>query len=170
MQTTIHRADDDDIPDLVALMREFYGDSNYALDGAWAAASFAALLGESSRGAAWIARENGAPAGYIVLSLRHSMEFGGTDGFIDDLFVRASHRRRGLGRALMDELFADCRRRGVLAVHVETGFDNEAAKALYDRHGLKDRQRLLLTARLTDRVEAPADRERGLAPPAPRPS
>lgn len=170
MPITIHSASAADIPELVALMREFYGDANYALDEAWASSSFAALLGDSSRGAAWIAREDGVPAGHIVLALRHSMEFGGTDGFIDDLFVRASHRRRGLGGALMDELFRECHRRGVLAVHVETGFDNEAAKALYDRHGLKDRQRLLLTAKLTGRVEAPVDQERGLAPPAPRPS
>jgi len=95
------------------------------------------------------------PLGYAVLTLRHSMEFGGPDGFIDDLFVRKASRRHGVGRAALGALLGECRRRGVLALHVETSAGNPAAVALYESFGLRDRQRLLLTARLTDRGETP---------------
>jgi ribosomal protein S18 acetylase RimI-like enzyme len=76
------------------------------------------------------------------------MEFGGLDAFVDDLFVRPGHRRRGLGRALLEALFGECVRRGVLAVHVETAVENAAARSLYGSFGMLDRKRLLLTASL----------------------
>jgi GNAT superfamily N-acetyltransferase len=158
MATTTLRASSVDIGALVGLMREFYAEGGYALDDEWAASSFSALLGDPSRGMAWIVKVDGEPAGHAVLTLRHSMEFGGADAFVDDLFVRPGFRRRGLGRALLAALFDECARRGVLAVHVETGADNAAARALYDSFGMKDRRRLLLTTTLTKRSESPLDR------------
>ena len=142
-----------DIPVLVTMMREFYAESNYALDAGWATEAFSAVLRDSSRGVAWIVAGE-EPMGYVVVTFRLSMEFGGSDAFIDDLFVRARHRRCGVGRAALEAAFAECRRRGVLAIHVETGADNVAAKSLYGSFGLEDRTRLLLTARLTTRRES----------------
>ncbi|PYS48316.1 MAG: hypothetical protein DMF68_13560 [Acidobacteria bacterium] len=110
------------------------------------AASFSSLLKDDSRGAVWIVLHDSEPAGYVVLTIRFSMEYGGLDAFIDDLFVRPSYRRRGVGRAALNALFDECERRNVLAVHVEVGHDNAAAKALYSSYGLKpywdDRQML----------------------------
>jgi GNAT superfamily N-acetyltransferase len=157
MPLTTLRASSVDIAALVGLMREFYAEAGYSLDDDWASSSFSALLGDPTRGMIWIVRVDNVPAGYVVLTLRHSMEFGGLDAFVDDLYVRPGHRRRGLGRALLTALFDECRRRGVLAVHVETGEDNAAARALYSAFGLVDRKRLLLTANLAGRAETPLD-------------
>jgi ribosomal protein S18 acetylase RimI-like enzyme len=150
MTTTVKKATAGDIPALVELMREFYAESHYHLDGGWAAAAFSALLGDDSRGAAWLVSRGGGPAGYVVLTVRFSMEYGGLDAFVDDLFVRPAHRRRGLGRAALDALFAECGRRGVLAAHVEVGRDNAAAKSLYRSYGfdVHDAGREVLTVRL----------------------
>jgi ribosomal protein S18 acetylase RimI-like enzyme len=135
--TVIDRAAPTDISALVELMSQFYAESNYALDRGWAAASFAQLLHDDSRGAAWIARFDGEPAGHIVLALRHSMEFGGLAGVIDDLFVRPEFRRRGIGSALTRALLQSCRTRQVRAVHVEVAPDNAAASTLYESFGLR---------------------------------
>lgn len=153
MATETRRATLDDIPALVELMQEFYAASPYPLDRDWAAASFRALLQDDSRGAVWIVLHDSEPAGYVVLTIKFSMEYGGLDAFIDDLFVRSSYRRRGLGRVALDALFDECARRNVLAVHVEVGWDNVAAKALYGSYGLKpyDDGRQMLTARLGGR-------------------
>jgi ribosomal protein S18 acetylase RimI-like enzyme len=131
-------------------MWEFYTESDYPLDREWATASFAALLSNDSLGGAWIVFEEGEPAGYVVLTVRFSMEYGGFEAFIDDLFVRPGRRRRGAGRALLEALRAECVRRGVLALHVEVGHDNTAAKALYRDRGLREREdgRQMLTVRL----------------------
>ncbi len=157
MPLTTLRASSVDIGALVGLMREFYAEAGYSLDDDWASSSLSALLGDPSRGMIWIVRVDNVPAGHVVLTLRHSMEFGGLDAFVDDLFVRPGHRRRGLGKALLAALFDECRRRGVLAVHVETGPDNAAAMALYSSVGMADRKRLLLTANLAGRAETPLD-------------
>jgi ribosomal protein S18 acetylase RimI-like enzyme len=150
MTTTTRNAALDDIPVLVNLMQEFYAGANYPLDRRWAAASFSALLRDDSRGAVWIVFHDSEPAGYVVLITRFSMEYGGLDAFIDDLFIRPAYRRRGLGRAALRALFAECERREVRAVHVEVGHDNVAAQALYGSYGLEPYTdgRQMLTVRL----------------------
>jgi ribosomal protein S18 acetylase RimI-like enzyme len=125
-----------DIPQLVELMREFYAESSFPLDREWARRAFAGLIEEPSRGAVWIIESQGAPVGHAVLSVRFAMEFGGLSGYIDDLFVRPAHRRKGAASAGLDALIAECRRRGCRSIHVEVGLHNHAANALYRRYGL----------------------------------
>jgi len=147
---TVTRATAADIPELVSLMREFYAESGYPLDTAWAEASFRQLLGDGSRGAAWIARIGDDPAGHVVLALRHSMEFGGLAGIVDDLFVEPRHRRQGIATALLGALFEECRGLNAAAVEVEAGDTNVAARELYLRFGLvpNDNGRCHLAVRL----------------------
>lgn len=156
MNTAVRSATLEDIPLLVSMMAEFYAEANFPLDRRWAGSSFAALLADSARGAVWIVSHEGEPAGYVVLTVRFSMEQGGLDAFIDDLFVRPPQRRRGLGHLALQALFADCRQRGVRAVHVEVGRNNAPAQSLYASHGLAPRQddRQLLTMLL--QAEPPA--------------
>jgi ribosomal protein S18 acetylase RimI-like enzyme len=131
-------------------MGQFYAESSYALDREWAAASFARLLRDEARGAVWIARRGAEAAGHVVLVLRHSMEFGGTAGVIDDLFVRPQFRRQGVGSELLSALFDACRKLHVAAVHVEVGPGNVSASALYRAFGLRGHgtERETLTVRL----------------------
>ena len=150
MRTIIERARAADIPTLVELMTQFYAESNHALDREWAAASFEQLLRDEGRGAVWIARRGAEPAGHVVLALRHSMEFGGLAGVIDDLFVRPQFRRQGVGSALLSALFDACRKLHVAAVHVEAGPGNDAASTLYQAFGLRGHgtERQTLTVQL----------------------
>ena len=150
MPPTLRNASAEDIPVLLDLMRDFHGESGRALDREWAEGVFAVFFLDPSHGAIWIASCEGTVAGYVVLTVRFSMEFGGLDAFIDDLFVRPSFRRRGLGQLLLGALFDECRKRGVLAVHVETGPDNGPARGLYEACGLRlpGDSRVKLTAEL----------------------
>ncbi len=145
----------EDVPALVDLMAEFYAESGVPMDRGEAAASFGRLLSEPSRGAVWLLEAEENLAGYVVLCVGFSLEYGGLDVFVDDLFVRPAYRRRGLGRAGLAALLDECRRRGVRAVHLEVARDNEAAHALYRRVGFRDHGLQLLTRRLS----APAEGE-----------
>ena len=150
MLATTYSATPENVPQLVCMMDEFYDEAGFQLDHGRASNGFSALLADPSRGAIWIVSEDAQPAGYAVLTLRFSMEHGGLDAFIDDLFIRPAHRRRGLGRLVLQALFHDCRKRGVLALHVEVGRDNAPAQSLYASYGLARRKdfRELLTVSL----------------------
>ena len=134
-----------DIPKLVALMAEFYAEAGYALNSQRAADAFAALLSDEKLGFVWFIRSNGDDVGYLVLTLCYSMEFGGTNAYVDDLFVKPAFRGAGLGTAALRELREFCNERGFRAIHVETGRENVAALTVYRRVGFAEIDRTLLT-------------------------
>jgi ribosomal protein S18 acetylase RimI-like enzyme len=134
-----------DIPQLVELMTEFYAEAGYTLLPEPAARTFAYLLGDPKLGQVWILEYDSLAAGYIVLTVCFSMEYGGLRGFVDDLFVRESYRGRGLARAALEEVRRTCEVLGVRALHVEVGPENDAARGVYRRSGFKHSGRLLLT-------------------------
>ena len=146
---TVRLAERSDVQSLVELMSEFYAEAGFPLDREWAAKSFTNLIGDPSRGAVWLITVEGRIAGHVVLSVRHSMEFGGLSAYIDDLFVRVEHRRQGAAAAGLEALVEESRRRGCKSLHVEVDPANVAANALYRGYGLApgaDRRQLLTVA------------------------
>ncbi len=147
-------ATSDDILVLLDLMQEFYAEANFLLDRTEAAESFRLLLENPVRGNVWLLLHDGTPAGYVVLTVGFSMEYGGLAAFVDDLFVKDKFRRLGLGRAGLNALFTECKRRGVRALHLEVGRDNTHAKALYAQFGFRETDRQLLSVRLSGATPA----------------
>ena len=143
-------AGDEDVPLLVALMTEFYVEAATPLDASRAAAAFAALLADDRLGNVWLIRRGHEDVGYVVVTFSYSVEFGGRNAFVDDLFIRAPFRGQGLGTAALKEVCACCKAQGVRALHLETGRDNAVAHALYRRAGFKVTDRQLLTLVLSD--------------------
>ena len=139
-----------DIPLLVALMTEFYSESATPLDATRAAEAFDALLADDRLGKVWLIQAGDDDVGYAVVTFSYSMEFGGRNGFLDDLFIQRAFRGAGLGTEALAEVRAFCLERGVRALHLETGRDNGAAQALYRRAGFKITDRQLLTLVLSD--------------------
>lgn len=140
----------EDVPRLVALMTEFYAEAATPLDAIRAAEAFAALLADDRLGHVWLIQAGPDDVGYVVITFSYSMEFGGRNAFLDDLFIQAPFRGAGRGTAALKEVRAFCAEQGVRAVHLETGRDNSAALALYRRAGFKVTDRQLLTLVLAD--------------------
>lgn len=143
-----------DIPALVALMREFYAEAGFPLPLAPAAQTFRALLEDPRLGAVWLLEHAGEPAGFVVLTVSFSMEFGGLRGFVDDFFVRPASRRLGLGAAGLAAVRQACMDRGVRALLVETSLDNLAAVSVYRHAGFADSGHLLMTLPLSPPLHA----------------
>jgi GNAT superfamily N-acetyltransferase len=143
--TSVRPALPGDVPRLVALMAEFYGESGYPLPAEAAARTFRHLLADERLGRAWLLEDSGEAAGFVVLTFCFSMEYGGMQGFVDDLFVRPASRGRGLVAAGLAEVRRTCEALGVRALRVETGPENDPARRLYARSGFTDSGRLLLT-------------------------
>jgi ribosomal protein S18 acetylase RimI-like enzyme len=127
-----------DVDVLVGLMREFYAESSYTLDEAHAASAFLKLLSQPELGGVWLAHRGGAAAGYVVLTLRYSMDHGALDGHVEDLFVRPAWRRKGVASSLLASLFTDRGRQGSGVAHVEVDGKNGAAIGLYKRFGFNE--------------------------------
>lgn len=150
MQGATRRATPEDRDRLVALMAEYYRESGYPFHRTRAASAFEAVLQDPHLGAVWTLHAGDDLAGYVVLTLGFSLEYGGRDAFVDDLFVRPAHRRQGLGRLGLATLLDECRGLGVRAVHLEVERDNRRARRLYADTGFAGGGRELLTLRMID--------------------
>ena len=65
-----------------------------------------------------------------------------TSGFVKDLAVHESWRRRGLGEALLRHVLATFRARGARVTELKVESDNARAVRLYERLGMRVVERL----------------------------
>jgi GNAT superfamily N-acetyltransferase len=86
----------------------------------------------------WLAAPEKQAAGVCQLRFRHSVWTGAEDCWLEDLFVRASERGTGLGRALVMAAFDRARERGCARIELDTEEANHAAVALYASLGFSD--------------------------------
>jgi len=151
----MRRASPDDVQELVTMMAEFYSESPYTLNRWRAAEAFTALLGDERLGHVWFIQAGSQDVGYVVITLCHSMTYGGLSAIVDDFFIRPGFRGVGLGKAAMEEVRSFYASGGVRAIHVETGRDNAPALALYRRAGFVDTDLVHRTLVLADPTHAP---------------
>lgn len=70
----------------------------------------------------------------LVHSIYHRSAWTkGDDCYLQDLFVAHDARGRGIGRALIEHVYADAKRRGSPRVYWQTHESNHDAMQLYDR-------------------------------------
>lgn len=82
-----------------------------------------------------------SPAGALQLRFRFSVWKAAPDAWLEDLFVRESARRAGLGDALVALALERARERGARRIELDCNEDNAAALALYERHGFSARSK-----------------------------
>ena len=75
------------------------------------------------------------PAGVCQRRYRLTIWTGADDCWLEDLFVDASARRAGLGRALVEAAFERARARGCRRIDLDVNEDNANALALYQAMG-----------------------------------
>lgn len=145
-----------DAESIVALMRTYYAEEGYPFTEAATRAVVAELLRDPVLGRVWVAQGAGEVAAYVVLTFGYSLEYGGRDAFVDDLYVAAAHRGRGLGTAGLAVAELACRDLGVRALHLEVERRKRRARSLYRRLGFVEHDRHLMTKRLAA-APVPAD-------------
>ncbi len=106
-----------------------------------------ALFGSSPTVQAHVAEVNGEVAAMALWFLNFSTWDGVAGIFLEDLFVRPRFRRRGLARALLAALAAECRDNGYTRLSWAVLNWNSDAIALYDGIGAQP-QREWTTYRL----------------------
>lgn len=158
---------------LAELARAFHVEDGHPLDAAGLAAVGEVCDGHPlARG--WLIRVDGETVGYVVLTLGYGVQFGGVDGFLDDLYLVPAARGHGIGAAVMRLVEAEARRLGLKALHLVVAPGNRHAQRLYRRQGFQDSDWLFMSRPLTGPGPRPvlpakgeADATAATAPPSP---
>jgi GNAT superfamily N-acetyltransferase len=73
--------------------------------------------------------------GYVVITWGFSLESGGRDVLLDEMYV--SEPGSGTGSILLDRVIAHVRDLGFTSIYLETEMENAAARRFYGRHGFE---------------------------------
>ncbi len=144
---TINPARPDDIEPLLDLARQFHGEGGHAL-GAKGEAALRRIIAGEPLARCWIMRRSGRPIGYLVVTLGFSIEYGGRDGVIDDLYLIETERGGGLGAVLLEFAVTAVRELGIGTLHLEVDPANEIANRLYRSRGFVETGRRLMRLQL----------------------
>jgi ribosomal protein S18 acetylase RimI-like enzyme len=84
-------------------------------------------------------------AGYFALAIGFTIEAGGKDGFLDELFVKEKYRDRGIGRAAVKFALDICPSMEIRRLSLEVETHNSRAKRLYQDIGFFTHDRILMS-------------------------
>jgi ribosomal protein S18 acetylase RimI-like enzyme len=87
--------------------------------------------------------------GYLVVTFSWSLEFGGMDAMLDEIWIRPAVRGRGMGREAVEALIRALRPAGVTAISLEAEAGSPA-QAFYAALGFAARGGLRLMCRRMD--------------------
>jgi GNAT superfamily N-acetyltransferase len=123
-----------DLKELVNLVREFCEADRHDFDESRVRSALIPLLESDRHGLVWLV---GRPAeGYAVVTWGYSLESGGADALLDEIYLR--ERGSGHGSELLRHILRDLEARGLKRIFLETERHNEAVRRFYARHGFEE--------------------------------
>ena len=147
-----------DAAPLLAMARAFHSEDGHPLTSDGEAAVEQIAKGDPLV-RAWIILEASQVIGYVVLTLGYSIEHGGRDGFIDDLYLIPKARGGGRGKRVLAFALAQAATLGIKTLHLEVEIDNERAHRVYQAAGFVQNNRRLMSKRLTSKVRSNSYKE-----------
>jgi ribosomal protein S18 acetylase RimI-like enzyme len=106
-----------------------------------ASAAVTRLLTEPQWGRIYLMETQTAIVGYLTVCIGYSIELGGNDAFIDELYVLTAYRRHGHARRALEFVTESAVAWGICALHLEVDRDNDRAQRLYPQLGYLKRDR-----------------------------
>lgn len=136
-----------DLSELTALVRAYYQEDGLEWIEDRQPAALRALAANEPNGCGWMIRFGGRTVGYAVLTWSFSIESGGRDGLIDEIYLIPEVRGRGLGQRVLAMIEEEARGRGLRRLFLEVNHGNRAL-SLYRRAGFVDHRRYLMSKHL----------------------
>ncbi|MFT3922309.1 MAG: GNAT family N-acetyltransferase [Myxococcales bacterium] len=147
-RASVRLASAPDLQRLLPHVREFWKFEQLSWDTVDVAAVLGNLLADPRLGCVFVVELEQELVGYLVLTFGYSIEHGGRDALVDELYLRPDLRGAGVGARLIDSAAAACRAQGVRRLHLEVDDTNLRASQLYGRLGFARNQRFLMTMKL----------------------
>ncbi|GGG59079.1 hypothetical protein GCM10011415_01130 [Salipiger pallidus] len=131
---SLHLADLSDADKVVAMTLAFHAEQGFDSDEDHVRGAILPLLEGIPHGALWVIGPRKSPVGYVAVSFGWSLEFGGLDAVVDEIYVRPAVRRRGMGGDALHQLSLGLREGGIRAMHLEVARADEQAQRFYRRN------------------------------------
>ncbi|WP_170382972.1 GNAT family N-acetyltransferase [Ruegeria atlantica] len=147
MSAALKLARPEDLDRLMGLVAAFHAESGIEQDPDQRRNALAPLLEGIPHGCVYLIGPGRAPLGYIVLTFGWSIEFGGMDGFVDEIYIRPAVRGRGIATEVLLALPKALAGAGLTALHLEVDRAKVATQNLYARTGFKPRERYMLMSK-----------------------
>ncbi len=144
MSAALHLAKPEHLDRVLSLVAAFHAESGLETTEDHRRAGVEPLLNGHPYGAVYLIGPTRAPIGYIVITFGWSVEFGGMDGFVDELYIRPAVRSRGIATEVLTALPKTLATAGLRALHLEVDRENETAQRLYLRTRFKPRETYML--------------------------
>lgn len=144
MNISLRVAEEADLSLVLAYVRAYHEFEGVVHSAGSAAATIRPLLGQSALGRLWLICLDSQPVGYVAICFGYSIEFGGRDAFVDEIFVAREYRGKGFGKAALTLVKSEAASLGVTALHLEVARSNNQAQRLYRSAGFVSRERFFL--------------------------
>ncbi|NIZ12391.1 N-acetyltransferase [Phaeobacter sp. HF9A] len=147
MSASLHLARPEDLEKLLPLVEGFHREEGIDSTEEQRRGALLPLLEGIPYGAIYLAGPVRAPIGYVIVTFTWSVEFGGLDGMIDELFIRPAVRGRGIATEVLFALPRPWAEAGGRALHRGVNRHNASAIKLYTRARFQPREDYVLMSR-----------------------
>ena len=130
--------------DLLPLVTAFHLFEGVSLAAGIREKSVERLLNDGTLGEVWLIKRYDRLIGYVAVCFSYSIEHGGREVVIDELYIEAPERGMGVGTEILGRLKEHMRAQGVVAIQLVVDQWNEHAKTLYVQSGFSSRDRYQL--------------------------
>ena len=134
---------------LKTLIREYYRFDRQQVSNEKIASSLTFALQDNPYVSIWLIDVADNVAGYLVIAIGFTIEAGGKDGSLDELFLREPFRGSGVGRKAIEFAIALCHTLEIQRLSLEVENHNTRARRLYEDIGFFAHDRLLMSYWIT---------------------
>ena len=135
MSAALKLAGPDHLDKLLALVEAFHTEADMKSTEESRRAGLGPLLDGIPYGCVYLIGPPRAPIGYMTITFTWSIEYGGLDGNIDELYIRPGVRGRGIASEALVALPKALSGGGLRTIHLEVDRTNASALKLYRRAG-----------------------------------
>ncbi|WP_419903143.1 N-acetyltransferase family protein [Kiloniella sp.] len=108
-----------------------------------------ALLSGEEFARLWIIEESETVIGYLCVTFGFSLETGGREFFIDEIYIKPKYRNKGVGSKALEFACDQSITLGAKRIVLEVEKTNSMAKRLYNNLGFEVHDRYLMSKFLT---------------------
>lgn len=116
---------------VLEMMESFYAIDNYPFDAKVSEKLYTEFISNEHLGRCWIIVENEKAVGYMILTFIFSFENKGKIAFLDELYIKAEHRKTGIGKKAIQFVQEQAKILSLKLLYLEVEPHNEQAQNLY---------------------------------------